>query len=163
MSEPIIESVSIRAPLDRCFALSTRVELVRRTLGMNLIDSGEAGAITTGHITANSRVHWRGWKFGLPTNHHTLITAFQPPHNNTAYFEDSQERGRFATFRHEHFFTQRGDQTTLEDRVHFTLPFGPIGRLAAALIMAPHIRKLARQRFVMIKQLAETEGWRDWL
>ena len=163
MSEPIIESVSIRAPLDRCFALSTRVELVRRTLGMNLIDSGEAGTITTGHITANSRVHWRGWKFGLPTNHHTLITAFQPPHNNTAYFEDSQERGRFATFRHEHFFTQRGDQTTLEDRVHFTLPFGPIGRLAAALIMAPHIRKLARQRFVMIKQLAETEGWRDWL
>lgn len=158
MSEPIIESVSIRAPLDRCFALSTRVELVQRTLGMKLI-----GGVTTGHITANSRVHWRGWKFGLPTNHHTLITAFQPPHNNTAYFEDSQERGRFATFRHEHFFTQRGDQTTLEDRVHFTLPFGPIGRLAAALIMAPHIRKLARQRFVMIKQLAETEGWRDWL
>lgn len=154
----IVESIQIHAPLDRCFALSTRVELVQRTLGMKLI-----GGVTTGHITANSRVHWRGWKFGLPTNHHTLITAFEPPHNNTAYFEDSQERGRFATFRHEHFFSQHGDQTTLEDRVHFTLPFGPLGRLAATLLLAPHIRKLARQRFAMIKQLAETEGWRDWL
>jgi len=159
----IIVSTAIHAPIDRCFALSTRIELVQRTLGMKLVDSGEAGGVTTGHITANSRVHWKGWKFGLPTNHYTLITAFDPPHNSTAYFEDSQERGRFATFRHEHFFKQQADHTTLEDRIHFTLPFGPLGRVAAALLLAPHIRKLARQRFAMIKQLAETEGWREWL
>jgi len=154
----ILVSTTIHAPIDRCFALSTRVELVQRSLGMKLI-----GGVTTGHITANSRVIWRGWKFGLPTEHHTLITAFEPPHNNTAYFEDSQERGRFATFRHEHLLRQHGERTTLEDRVHFTLPFGPLGRLAAALLLSPHIRSLARQRFALIKQLAESEGWRDLL
>lgn len=154
----ITEHTTIRAPLQRVFALSTRVELVQRILGMKLM-----AGVTTGHITTNSRVHWRGWKFGLPTNHHTLITAFQPPHNDTAYFEDSQERGRFATFRHEHFFQQHSEQTTLEDRVHFSLPFGPLGRFAATLILAPHIRKLARQRFAMIKDLAETEAWREWI
>jgi ligand-binding SRPBCC domain-containing protein len=154
----IVESISIRAPIARCFALSTRVELVQRTLGMNLI-----GNLTSGHIAANSRVVWRGWKFGLLTEHHTLITAFEAPHNGVAYFEDSQERGRFASFSHEHFFRQCGDETELEDRVHFTLPFGPLGRLAAKLLLAPHIRKLARQRFAMIKELAEGEGWHEWI
>ena len=167
-SEPIIESTTINAPIDRCFALSTRIELVQRTLGMRLIDTGVAGSVTTGHIAANSRVVWRGWKFGLPIEHHTLVTAFEPPHHGsdsqfTAYFEDSQERGRFASFRHEHFFYQLGRNTELEDRIHFALPFGPLGRLAAKLLLAPYIRKQARQRFAMIKELAEGEGWRDWI
>jgi ligand-binding SRPBCC domain-containing protein len=119
------ESASIRAPIERCFALSTHVELVQRTLGMKLI-----GGVTTGHVAADSRVTWRGWKFGLPTEHHTLITAFEPPHPGPdgqpfAYFEDTQERGRFASFRHEHLFRQRAEETELEDRIHFALPFGP--------------------------------------
>jgi ligand-binding SRPBCC domain-containing protein len=161
--DPVRETVTIRAPINICFALSTRIELVQRTLGMKLIDSGVAGVVTTGHITAESRVIWRGWKFGLLTEHHTLITTFDPPHDGIACFEDSQERGRFASFRHEHFFRQGNDETELEDRIHFTLPFGPVGRLAARFIVAPHIRKLARQRFAMIKQLAEGDGWREWL
>jgi len=163
LRDPIVETIAICAPIERCFALSTRIELVQRTLGMKLIDSGVAGGVTTGHITANSRVVWRGWKFGLLTQHHTLITAFEPPHNSVAYFEDSQERGRFASFRHEHLFQQHDGETVLEDRIHFALPFGFLGRLAAKLIVAPHIRKLARQRFAMIQQLAEGEDWREWL
>jgi len=163
----ICESITINAPIDRCFRLSTRIELVQRTLGMKPIDTGVAGGVTAGHVAANSRVVWRGWKFGLPTEHHTLITAFEPPHtddgNISAFFEDSQERGRFSSFRHEHFFCQSGERTELEDRIHFSLPFGPLGRLAAKLFLAPHIRKLARQRFAMIKELAEGEGWREWV
>jgi ligand-binding SRPBCC domain-containing protein len=163
LRDPIRSSIIIRAPLARCFALSTRVELVQRTLGMNLI-----GDLTAGHIAANSRVVWSGRKFGLPTEHHTLITAFEPPHSDAngkpdAYFEDSQERGRFASFRHKHFFRQRGEETELEDRIHFALPFGPLGRIVAKLLLAPHIHDLARQRFAMIKELAEGEGWREWL
>ncbi len=165
---PIVETATIHAPLDRVFALSTRIELVQRTLGMQLVDTGVAGGITSGHITANSRVVWRGWKFGLPTAHHTLITAFEAPHTTaagqtSAFFEDSQEQGRFRTFRHEHFFTETADETNLEDHIHFTLPFGPFGRIAAKLLLAPHIRKLARRRFALIKQLAESEGWREWI
>ena len=180
LRDPIIETTTIRAPLERCFALSTRIELVQRTLGMRLVDSGVAGGVTRGHITANSRVVWRGWKFGLLTKHHTLITTFDPPHEyrlpprtdtsdtpitfKAACFVDSQERGRFASFQHEHNFRQEdGKDTLLLDRVTFSLPFGPLGRLAAKFIVAPHIRKQARQRFAMIKQLAEGEGWREWL
>jgi ligand-binding SRPBCC domain-containing protein len=180
ISDPVRESIVIKAPIERCFALSTRIELVQRTLGMKLIDTGATGTVTTGHIIANSRVVWSGWKFGLPIEHHTLITHFVPPHEyrlpprtvtsdtpitfKSACFADSQEYGHFASFQHEHNFRQEeGKDTVLLDRVMFSLPFGPLGRLAAKLLLAPHMRKLARQRLAMIKQLAESEGWREWV
>src|SRR5579875_3604334 len=114
--EPVLttirESISIHAPLERCWALSTRVELVAQTLGMKLV-----GGVTHGFITAGSRVVWSGWKFGLPTRHHTLISRFEPPHTRfirvdthevtqEAMFRDEQEKGRFAIFYHDHFLRE---------------------------------------------------------
>jgi len=164
--DTIHESVTIHAPIERCFRLSTRIELVQRTLGMTPI-----AGVTSGHIGADSRVTWSGWKFGLPTQHHTLITAFEASHadsttSKAAFFQDTQERGRFAFFQHDHHFTEELDGeciTVLRDEVRFALPFGPLGRLAAKRLLAPHIRRLARQRFAMIKELAEGEGWREWV
>jgi len=181
-SEPIIASAAIAAPIERVFTLSTRVELVRETLGMELVASTTADGIASGFIADGSRVHWRGRKFGLPTDHHTLITGFRSPHvaeiddpaspltgNRVAWFQDSQEQGRFAFFQHDHYFREAPDEATgepvtlLHDEVRFALPFGPLGSVAASLLMAPHIRRLCRQRFERIQSLAEGEGWRDWM
>ena len=173
------DQTEVHAPLVRLFALSTRVELVRDTLGMNL-----AGGVTSGFVQDGSRVVWRGWKFGLPTTHHTLITGYAAPRaaektgeepelhadragQPVAWFQDSQERGRFAFFQHDHWMRQQVDAegrplTVLEDEVHFRLPFGPLGRLAAAVLMKPYIRRLVKRRFANLKALAEGEGWRAW-
>jgi len=171
--EPILADATVHAPLARVFALSTRVELVKETLGMTLMPT--PGTVHAGHIEANSRVHWRGWKFGLPTEHHTLITGFADPHTDptgqlTAWFQDSQEQGRFRTFRHDHHVREAPDPadptrtiTLLHDEVRFSLPFGPLGAVAANLLLAPHITRLCAQRFARITQLAEGEGWREWL
>ena len=171
----------VHAPLERLWKLSTRVELVRKTLGMQLV-----GGVTSGFIGAGSRVIWRGWKFGLPTRHHTLITGFQPPHPASAepqteatehaeapgqpkaWFQDSQERGRFAFFQHNHWLRQRTGEggeplTVLEDEVHFRLPLGFLGRWAARAVMAGYIRRLVHRRFAMLAELAESEAWRDWV
>lgn len=170
--EPIRETVTVHAPLERCWALSTRVELVQKTLGMNPV-----GGTTHGFIEAGARVVWSGWKFGLPTRHHTRITRFEPPHTHfvrydsqeitkEAFFQDSQERGRFAEFHHEHFFREEsggGPVSILNDEVHFRLPFGFLGEFVAARVMAPYIRRLTRRRFAMLKQLAEGDGWRTWM
>ena len=172
---PITEIITVHAPIERVFALSTNVKLVQQTLGMDLIDIGQADGVTSGNIIANSRVHWRGRKFGLMTEHHTLITRFEPPATielpsgptKAAFFEDTQESGRFATFHHDHFFRETlvegAPQTLLRDEIHYTLPFGILGRIAANLVMTPHIRMLARTRFAMLKQLAEGEGWHEWI
>jgi ligand-binding SRPBCC domain-containing protein len=176
----IHESTVIHAPIERVFALSTHIEVVQETLGMNLVDTGVEGGITRGHITSGSRVAWSGWKFGLPTTHHTLITGFIEPHTHfirvdhheitkEAFFQDTQERGRFAFFQHDHHFYESTDLaagapiTELEDDVRFTLPFGPLGSLAATYLLAPHIRGLCRQRFARLKALAESEQWRTFL
>jgi ligand-binding SRPBCC domain-containing protein len=164
LRDPITETITIAAPIELCFALSTNIELVQRTLGMKPV-----GVVTEGHITANSRIHWHGWKFGLPTEHHTLITAFEPPQTielsdgaaKAAFFQDTQERGRFASFQHDHFFREHiidGEpHTILRDGIHFALPFGIAGRIVAQSIVAPHIRKLAHRRFEMLKALAESK------
>ena len=183
MSTPRVEVVHdtalVNAPLDRLWALSTNVELVRDTLGMNL-----AGGVTSGHVEAGSRVVWKGWKFGLPTEHHTLITGYAAPHEVegteqpklhaeapgqcVAWFQDSQEKGRFASFHHDHWLRQRTDatgevSTVLEDEVHFALPFGPLGDLVARVVMVPYVRRLVKRRFASLKTLAEGDGWRQWV
>ncbi len=173
-------TILIHAPIDRLFQLSTSLALVEQTLGMHHLDTGVANGLTSGHVTANSRVVWRGWKFGLPTQHHTFITAFIPPHpylprsgpNNItteAFFQDTQERGRFAFFQHDHHFAEFTDPATrapiteLRDEVRFTLPLGPLGRLAARLLLQPTIHRLCRQRFALLKQLAEGDSWRTFI
>jgi len=170
------ESIRIHAPIDRLFQLSTSLALVQQTLGMQPLDTGVPNGLTSGHIVANSRVVWRGWKFGLPTQHHTLITGYEPPHPATdpnltaqAFFQDTQERGRFAFFQHDHHFTEFPDPAThapiteLRDEVRFTLPFGPLGQIAARLLLQPHVRSLCRQRFALLKELAEGEAWRPFV
>ncbi|MGA8938324.1 MAG: hypothetical protein WB439_04090 [Acidobacteriaceae bacterium] len=169
------ESVLIQAQIERVFHLSTRIELVRETLGMKPV-----GGVTSGHVGSGSRVVWRGWKFGLPTGHHTLITAFIPPHEHLlrvddhaitteAFFQDTQERGRFAFFQHDHHFYESNDLATgapiteLREEVRFSLPFGVLGRIAGRLLLVPHVHKLCRQRFARIKSLAEGDDWRPFI
>ena len=185
MSQPRTETVHgaavIKAPLERVWALSTRVELVRQTLGMNIV-----GGIRSGHVGPGSRVAWKGWKFGLPTEHHTLITGYAAPRpaqtiaghgpelhaevpgQLAAWFQDTQEKGRFALFHHDHWLRQRteangGVSTILEDEVHFALPFGPLGDLVARSVMVPYVRRLVKRRFASLKTLAEGEGWKQWV
>lgn len=161
------DSVVVRAPLERLWALSTRVELVQETLGMRLV-----GGVTSGHIEGGSRVVWRGWKFGLPTEHHTLISGYAAPHRDedgtrSAWFQDEQEKGRFARFQHDHWLRERAGAdgavtTVLEDEVRFRLPFGVLGTMAAQWVMLPYVRRLVRKRFNRLKELAEGDGWRQW-
>ena len=145
----------IPAPLDRVFALSTSVPVVQRTLGFTPVQG-----VTTGHVQANSRVLWRGWLFGLPQHHLTLITDFAAPHaddrgNHVAWFQDTQGAGRFAFFQHSHHMLADGpDATLLQDEIRFVLPFGIAGALVARFILLPYIAKTLRSRMILLGRLA---------
>lgn len=145
------DSTLIHAPIDRCFLLSTRLELVAITLKMK--------TPSTGFVQLDDRIQWRGWKFGLPQKHLTHISAYQRP----TYFQDTQEAGRFAFFQHDHWLRETPDGTLLEDEVRFRLPFGPLGRIVAKLILEPHIRGLVRQRYALLKGIAESDQWKQYL
>ena len=178
--QTVHDSALVYAPIERLWALSRRVELVQKILEMQPV-----GGVTRGFVENGSRVVWRGWKFGLPTEHHTLISGYiapcvadgpgpvSPLHAEAAgqvvaWFQDRQERGRFASFQHDHWLRERkgpaGEPiTVLEDEVRFQLPFSILGVAAARTLMLPYVRTLVKRRFTGLKALAEGEGWRQWM
>lgn len=150
----VSDTVHINAPIERCFLLSTNIELVGRTLRMRPIEGK-----TSGLIVAGDRLVWAGWKFGLPQMHESLITEYQRP----SFFQDTMGRGRFRSFQHDHSLIEIDGHTLLSDKLRFTLPFGWAGKLVARHVLVPHIRDLLRQRMTLLKRVAESEEWRRYL
>ena len=148
------DSIHINAPIERCFHLSSSIDLVRQTLGMKPV----RGKLD-GNIAAGDRILWRGWILGLPQFHESLITAYNVP----TFFQDTMERGRFKRFQHDHHFAEVDGHTLLHDKLRFSLPFGPAGKLIARRIMVPYIAGLLRRRLTLLKQVAESEQWRRYV
>jgi len=148
------ESMHVHAPIDRCFLLSTSVPLVQKILGMKPVNGR-----TSGLIEMNDRVLWRGWKFGLPVKHETLITAYDRPH----FFQDTMARGQFAHFHHDHRLEEVGGRTLFVDVVNFSLPFGVAGRFVGRSIVVPHVLGLLRRRYTLLKRIAESDEWQRYL
>ena len=82
-------------------------------------------------LQAGSRLEYRiRWLFfRLPWV--TRITRWIPE----SEFEDVQERGPYRTWIHTHTFEEDGDGVLVRDRVEYSLPFGPLGRLAHRLLV----------------------------
>jgi ligand-binding SRPBCC domain-containing protein len=142
------EEIAVRAPIDRCFALSTHLAVVEMVLDMRPV----AGRMT-GSVVGGDTVRGRGWKWGLPHEHESLIDMWVPP----VFFRDRMLAGRFAKFEHERNFTARWDGTVLlHAKLRFSLPWGLVGEMVGRMLVLPHIRGL-RRRFTLIKQMAEGE------
>lgn len=149
------EEIVVRAPVERCFQLSTSVAIVQKELRMVPVAGRTAGLVQGGDT-----VRWQGWQLGLPQFHESLICHFEP----NRFFQDRMIAGRFATFQHDHAFIDHHNGTVLlRDEVRFSLPFGFLGRLVARWILLPHIQRLMRRRFALLKRIAEGEEWKQYL
>ncbi len=150
----ISDSMHVNAPIERCFLLSTNIELVAKTLGLKPL-SGR----TTGLVQPDDTVLWAGWKFGMPQRHESGITAYDRP----VYFQDSMLRGRFRFYQHDHHFVEIDGHTLLQDKVRFSLPLGIAGALVAKHVMVSHIARLIRRRLFLLKRLAEGNDWKKYI
>jgi ligand-binding SRPBCC domain-containing protein len=148
------ESIHVNAPIERCFLLSTSIDLVAQTLQLRPV----AGKLT-GLIEANDQLVWRGWKFGIPVLHETLITGYTRP----TFFQDTMGRGYFRQFQHDHHFHFIDGHTILWDVVRFSLPFGKPGHVAGKKIVVPHVLQLMKSRFALIKRLAEGDDGQRYI
>jgi ligand-binding SRPBCC domain-containing protein len=61
-------------------------------------------------------------------------------------FVDEQVRGPFKAFRHVHEFEARGNGSLMTDRVEFTAPFGPLGRIVERLVLRRYLERLIAER-----------------
>lgn len=87
----------------------------------------------------------------VKTNWATEITQVDPPH----YFVDEQRFGPYKFWHHEHFFTEAGERTQVEDLVHYSLPLGPIGRLANPLLVSRKLDFIFDYRSARIRKIFE--------
>lgn len=78
----------------------------------------------------------------VPMSWRTLIEAWEPGRR----FVDSQTRGPYKAWWHEHRFVADGDRTVMEDRVLYAPPLGPLGWIANRLIVAPMLRRIFAYR-----------------
>jgi ligand-binding SRPBCC domain-containing protein len=150
----ISDSVHIKAPIDRCFLLSTNVELVGKTLGMKPIEGKTSGSIEDG-----DRLMWAGWKFGMPQMHESLITQYERP----TFFQDTMGRGKFQKYQHDHYLYEMDGLTLLNDKLRFALPMGWAGALVGKYVMVPYISRLLRRRMQLLKRVAEGKELRRYL
>src|SRR5579871_6755400 len=114
---------------------------------------------TAGLVVQGDRIEWRGWVFGLPQVHESLITRYDRP----AFFQDAMARGRFKRFQHDHRFTEIDGHTLVVDKVKFSLPLWWPGKVVARWVMVPHIAALLRRRMLLLKHVAESTEWQRYL
>jgi len=75
----------------------------------------------------------------VPVRWRTRITAWEPPHR----FVDTQVRGPYSLWEHTHTFEEDGPEATIiEDRVRYSIPFGPLGELANRLLVQRDLRQI---------------------
>ena len=149
------DSIFIKAPIERCFLLSTNVELVGRTYGMKPIEGK-----TSGLVVADDKLMWAGWKFGFPQMHESVISQYEKP----SYFQDTMIRGRFKRYQHDHYFYEMDGRTVLNDKIRFTMPLGPVGKLVGKFVLLPYLAKRLRRRLVMLRRVAENpKEWQKYL
>jgi ligand-binding SRPBCC domain-containing protein len=147
--------IVIDAPIERCFLLSTSVEIVERELKMHPVRGRIAGLVVGGDT-----VRWEGWQLGLPQFHESLIEDYRC----NAFFRDRMIAGRFARFEHDHNFVKCQDGSVLLwDEVRFVMRWGLAGQLLGRWVLLPHIRGLMRRRFALLKQIAEGDEWKKYL
>ncbi len=78
-------------------------------------------------------------------------TLYDPPRA----FEDVQVEGPFKSWRHRHTVEPHEKGAVLRDEVHFEVPLGALGRLAAPLLVEPRLRRLFEYRHRVTREWCE--------
>lgn len=145
------------APVERCFKLSTSIDLHLASVaatGEKVVDG-----VRTGLLSEGQSVTWQGRHFGLTLRHTSRIDAWRP----YAYFRDVMTDGVFQHFEHDHHFAAMDDGTRMRDELRFSAPWGPLGKLAAKMLVRRHLTELLIRRNAVIKRVAESEEWHKYL
>ncbi|NHM04374.1 SRPBCC family protein [Flavobacterium celericrescens] len=110
---------------------------------------------TSGLINKGETVTWKGKHFGIYLKHQSIITKMDFPN----YFVDEQLKGHFKSFKHQHFFTQKENQTIMTDILEYKTPFGFFGKIFNRLLLKNHLTKFIQNRNKIIKQITEKDSY----
>lgn len=156
----IEEITIIDAPIERYFDLSRSVEVHL----LSNVHSGEqavvAGGVATGLVGLSQRVTWRARHFYIWQNLTSETSALDAP----AYFQVTMIRGIFRSMQADHWFrTLPSGATEMRDDFRVAAPLPLLGPLAEVLFLRRYMLALLRERNAVIKQVAESDEWREYI
>jgi ligand-binding SRPBCC domain-containing protein len=142
-------STIINAPIEIVFNNCRNID-VHQNSASKTNEKAIAGR-TSGLINKGETVTWIGKHFGIYIQHESIISEM----NFSNYFVDEQLKGHFKRFKHQHFFTQKENQTIMTDILDYETPFGFIGKLFDKLLLENHLTKFIIYRNAILKELSE--------
>lgn len=86
---------------------------------------------------------------GIPLEWVTLIETVEAPHR----FVDTQLKGPYARWWHEHTFEEKNGGVLMNDRVEYELPFGRLGALANPLFVQSRLTDIFDFRNRKLREL----------
>ena len=148
---------TINAPLYRCFDLSRSIDL--HQVSTKETNERAIAGRTTGLIRQGETVTWEAKHFGIRQRLGVKIVRMNYPF----YFKDVMIKGAFKSMEHEHKFSVRDGKTVMIDLFSYELPFGIVGLLFNRVMLKKHMLALLIRRNEVIKNAAESDGWRDFV
>ena len=86
----------------------------------------------------------------IPIRWTTLITRYDPPN----IFVDQQLKGPYSMWHHTHTFEKINDyETLIKDTVIYSLPFGPLGKIAQYIYIHKELNYIFSYRSKKIQEL----------
>src|ERR1700742_2201981 len=154
------EATIIKAPIERCFDLSRSVEVHL----LSNVHSGEqalaVGGVTSGLVGLSEEVTWRARHFGIWQNLTSRITAMESP----CYFQVTMVRGIFSFMQADHLFESlESGGTEMKDVFSIDAPLPLLGPIAETLFLRRYMLALLRERNAVIKRVAESSEWEQYL
>ena len=147
----------INAPIELCFDLSRSIELHKISTAKTK-ETAIAG-ITEGLIGQDEFVTWQATHFGIRQKLTSKITAYDRPF----HFRDEQLKGVFKLLKHDHYFEQKDNTTLMTDAFYYESPYGILGRIFNKIILTKYLRKFLVERNELIKEIAESGQWKEYL
>jgi hypothetical protein len=156
----LLESTQIDAPIQRCFDLSRSVEV---HLLSNVHSGEQAVALagkTSGLVDLHEEVTWRAKHFGIWHDLTSKTTAMRSP----SYFQVTMIRGIFRFMQADHVFQSlESGGTEMKDVFSIAAPLPLLGPLAETLFLRRYMLVLLRERNAVIKSIAESSKWEQYL
>ena len=142
-------NTTIKAPIEIVFNNCRNID-IHQYSASKTNEKAIAGKIS-GLISKGETVTWKGKHFGIYIQHESIISEMDFPN----YFVDEQLKGHFKSFKHQHFFIQKENQTIMTDILEYETPFGFFGKLFDKIILKNHLSNFIIYRNSILKELSE--------
>ena len=139
----------VLATVNKVFDLHRNIDMHQQSTSKS--KESAIDGTTTGLISKNHTVTWRGKHFGLFLTHQSIISEMQIPN----FFVDEMLKGHFKSFKHKHTFINDHGATIVQDEIEYETPFGVFGMIFNKLVLKKYLTKFITERNTFLKNRAE--------